>query len=148
MMRITPALLGIVALLSLPALAEGTNATTATASQFLNGPPGPPYVKVSQAIKGLPDFIPTMGNVYVNPKNLPDGPYLGYSRDGKLVDTVYMIPIKDFDAHANIPELAAPSGQVDHVGVYFNPGHAGIPEPHYHIVLWHVPKSQEALVAK
>jgi hypothetical protein len=24
----------------------------------------------------------------------------------------------------------------------------GVEEPHYHIVLWHVPKAEEALVAK
>ena len=139
---------GLATLLVVPALVADTAGTSSAAGQLLNEPPGPPYVKISQAVKGLPDFIPTMGETYVNPKDLPDGPFLGYSRDGKLVDTVYMIPIQKFDAHAKIPELAAPSGQVDHVGVYFNPGHAGVPVPHYHIVLWHVPKSEESLVAK
>lgn len=64
---------------------------------------------------------------------------LGYSRQGKLVDTVYMIPLKDLVAHQKIAEMAAPAGAVDHVGVYFNPAHAGMAKPHYHIVLWHVP---------
>ena len=132
-----------------PALAAGTNSTIiAATSELQNAPPGAPYEKINLAIKGLPAFIPTMGMVYVDPKNLPEGPYLGYSRKGKLVDTVYMIPIKDFDEHKNIPELGAPAGTVDHVSIYFNPGHAGVPVPHYHVVLWHVPKAQEALVAK
>jgi hypothetical protein len=149
----TLAILGLLALGAAPAagpaLAADTNGPTiVAASEVHNAPPGAPYEKISLAIKGLPDFIPTMGMVYVDPKNLPEGPYLGYSREGKLVDTVYMITVKDFDAHKNVPQLAAPAGTVDHVGVYFNPGHAGIPEAHYHIVLWHVPKAQEALVAK
>lgn len=148
MTRNTLALLGILTIATVPALAADTSRTVGAASQLENGSPAAPYEKVSQAIKGLPDFIPTMGVVYVDPKNLPDGPYLGYSRQGKLVDTVYMIPIKDFDAHQKIQEMAARSGQVDHVGIYYNPGHPGMAEPHYHIVLWHVPKSQESLVAK
>jgi hypothetical protein len=35
--------------------------------------------------------------------------------------------------------------KVDHVDMYFN---AGVEVPHYHIVLWHVPKADEASVAK
>ena len=148
MIRRTIAIVSVFAFFFCIFAVAATRTATVAASELLNGPPGPPYEKISKAIKGLPDFIPTMGEVYVNPKDLPDGPYLGYSRDGKLLDTVYMIPIKRFDAHAKIPGLNAPAGQVDHVGIYFNPGHAGIPEPHYHIVLWHVPKSEESLAAK
>jgi hypothetical protein len=59
-----------------------------------------------------------------------------------------MIPLKDLDGHKNIADLAAPSGKVDHVSILFNAGHPGVPEPHYHIVLWHVPVAQEQLVAK
>jgi hypothetical protein len=32
--------------------------------------------------------------------------------------------------------------------MYFNAGHPGVEVPHYHIVLWHVPKADEASVAK
>jgi hypothetical protein len=147
MIRNPLAVLGILAITAVPVLAADTS-TTVAASRVENAPPGAPYEKVSLAIKGLPDFIPTMGMVYVDPKTLPGGPYLGYSRQGKLIDTVYMIPVKDFDAHQKIAEMAAPASRVDHVGIYYNPGHAGMAEPHYHIVLWHVPKSQENLVEK
>ena len=44
--------------------------------------------------------------------------------------------------------MGVPVGEVDHIGVYFNPGHAGMAEPHYHIVLWHVSRQDEKLVAK
>jgi hypothetical protein len=88
MIRNTLAILGVLAVAAGPALAADSNHPTVAASALQKAPPGAPYEKVSQAIKGLPDFIPTMGIVYVDPKNLPEGPYLGYSRGGKLVDTV------------------------------------------------------------
>jgi hypothetical protein len=45
-------------------------------------------------------------------------------------------------------DLASPGGRVDHVSLYYNAGHPGVPEPHYHVVLWHVSKAHEQLVAK
>jgi hypothetical protein len=112
-----------------------------------NEPPPAPYQKVSELVK-LPEFLPGIGTLYVNPKTLPDGPFLAYDRQGKLVSTIYMIPLKELDAHKNIAELSAPGGRVDHVSIEYNAGHPGVPEPHYHIVLWHVPKAEEKLVAK
>jgi hypothetical protein len=119
----------------------------ATARSLKNAPPPAPYKKVSQLVK-LPDFIPGIGTLYVDPKTLPEGPFLAYDHKGKLVSTIYMVPLKDFDAHKNIDELAAPGGNVDHVSIVFNAGHPGVAEPHYHIVLWYVSKAQEKIVAK
>lgn len=119
----------------------------AAARSLRNAPPPAPYKKVSQLVK-LPDFVPGIGTLYVDPKTLPEGPFLAYDHKGKLVSTIYMVPLKDLDAHKNIDELAAPGGNVDHVSIDFNAGHPGIAEPHYHIVLWHVSKAQEKLVAK
>lgn len=122
--------------------------TPAAAAQNVNKEPPPaPYQKVSKLVK-LPDFLPGIGTLYVNPKTLPEGPFLAYDHKGKLVSTIYMIPLKDLDAHRNIADLAAPGGNVDHVSIEYNAGHPGVPEPHYHIVLWHVSKAQEQLVAK
>ena len=45
--------------------------------------PGGDYRKVSELVK-LPDFLPGMGTLYVQPKTLPAGPFLAYDRDGKL----------------------------------------------------------------
>lgn len=119
----------------------------AAAKSVTKEPPPAPYQKVSKLVK-LPDFIPGIGTLYVDPKTLPDGPFLAYDHKGKLVSTIYMIPLKDLDAHKNMGELAAPGGKVDHVAIEFNAGHPGVEEPHYHIVLWHVPKAEEKLVAK
>ena len=110
-------------------------------------PPPAPFEKVSKLVK-LPDFLPGLGELYVDPKTLPAGPFLAYDHDGKIVSTVYMIPIADLQAKKDFDNLPAPGGAVDHVDVYFNAGHPGVEVPHAHIVLWHVPVADEARVAK
>ncbi|MGH6983641.1 MAG: DUF5602 domain-containing protein [Stellaceae bacterium] len=108
-------------------------ATPAFAQNVMKEPPGGTYKKVSTLVK-LPDFLPGIGVLYVDPTTLPAGPFLAYDHKGKLVSTIYMIPIKDFEAQKGF-SLAAPGGRVDHVSLYFNAGHPGVEEPHYHIVL-------------
>lgn len=130
---------GTLALLSIGPSFAAKNVKTA--------PPPAPYKKVSELVK-LPDFLPGIGTLYVDPKTLPDGPFLAYDHKGRLVSTIYMISLKDMDDHKAVSDLTAPGGNVDHVSIEFNAGHPGVPEPHYHIVLWHVPKADEQLVAK
>jgi hypothetical protein len=110
-------------------------------------PPPAPFQKVSKLVK-LPDFIPGIGDLYVDPKTLPAGPFLAYDHDGKIVSTIYMIPIADLQNKKTFDDLPAPGGAVDHVDVYFNAGHPGVEVPHIHVVLWHVPPAGEAMVAK
>ena len=117
------------------------------ADNVQKAPPSGKYKKVSELVK-LPDFLPGLGTLYVDPATLPAGPFLAYDHQGKLVSTIYMIPMKDFTEQKKLDDLAAPGGKVDHVSMYYNAGHPGVAEPHYHIVLWHVPKSEESLVAK
>ncbi len=124
-----------------------TLAPALAAEKVSKEPPPAPYQKVSKLVK-LPDFLPGIGTLYVNPKTLPEGPFLAYDHKGKLVSTIYMIPLKNFDGQKKLDDLLAPGGNVDHVSMYYNAGHPGVPEPHYHIVLWHVTKAQEQLVAK
>lgn len=132
----TFALLGFLALGAAPAFASIEQA-----------PPPAPYEAVSKLVK-LPNFLPGLGTLYVNPKTIPDGPWLAYDHKGRLVSTIYMIPIKDFDEHKNVPDLKAPGGNVDHVTLNYNAGHPGVEVPHYHIILWHIPASEESRVAK
>ncbi len=131
------AIAGLLFLLALPAAAQ-------TVSQ---APPPAPYKRVSTLVH-LPDFIPGIGTLYVNPSTLPAGPFLAYDHQGKLISTIYMIPLKDMSDQKTWADLPSPGGRVDHVSLYFNAGHPGVQEPHYHIVLWHVSKQQESLVAK
>jgi hypothetical protein len=127
---------------ALVALTAASGTPPAAAQEM--SPPGADYKKVSTLV-ALPDFIPGLGTLWVNPKTLPVGPFLAYDRQGKLVSTVYMIPFKDLDAHKAIDDLTVASGaKVDHVDVQFNAGHPGVPEPHYHVILWHVSPTQAA----
>lgn len=118
-----------------------------TQSAVVKAPPAAPYKAVSSLVK-LPDFIPGMGQLYVDPNTLPAGPFLAYDHDGKLVSTIYMIPLASMTPDMNINDLAAPGGNVDHVDIVYNAGHPGVAEPHIHIVLWHVSAKDEARVAK
>ncbi|MDX8502943.1 hypothetical protein RFM99_31760 [Mesorhizobium sp. VK4C] len=117
------------------------------AGDVTKSPPPAPYEQVSKLMK-LPDFLPGMGQLFVDPATLPAGPFLAYDHGGKLVSTIYMLPIKDLNPDKRFDNLTAPGGNVDHVDVYYNAGHPGVPEPHGHVVLWHVPAADEARVAK
>lgn len=106
--------------------------------------PGGDYRKVSELVE-LPEFIPGMGTLYVQPDTLPAGPFLAYDRGGKHVSTVYMIPLDEMNGQSKWTGLAARGRDVRSVDVTYNPGHPGVDEPHYHITLWHVAKSEADL---
>jgi hypothetical protein len=129
------------------ALSMSLITTPALAASIAHAPPGGDYRKVSELVK-LPEFLPGLGVLYVVPSTLPAGPFLAYDHQGRLVSTIYMIPLKDISNQKTFAALPAPGGKVDHVSLYYNAGHPGVPEPHYHVVLWHVSKAQEARVAK
>jgi hypothetical protein len=129
-------------LLALCLLALGDGTQVALSQEM--APPGDKYKKVSTLVK-LPDFLPGLGTLYVDPATLPAGPFLAYDREGHLVSTVYMIPIKEINDHKAFNNLAVAQGQkVDHVDMYFNAGHPGVPEPHYHIILWYISPEKAA----
>ncbi|MYN14750.1 hypothetical protein GSY71_16545 [Pusillimonas sp. TS35] len=113
----------------------------------LKSPPPAPYQAVSKLVK-LPDFLPGMGQLFVDPATLPAGPFLAYDHDGKLVSTIYMVPLSAMKADMKLDNLKVGNKKVDHVDMYYNAGHPGVAEPHVHIVLWHVPANGEARVAK
>lgn len=141
-MRIVSASFPILLAGSLSAFAHDVPAEVA------KSPPVEPYKAVSGLVQ-LPDFLPGLGQLFVDPATLPAGPFLAYDRDGVLVSTIYMLPTKDLsDADKRFEDLSAPGGDVDHVDVYFNAGHPGVEEPHSHVVLWHVPVADEARVAE
>lgn len=104
---------------------------------WVKAPPGGAYKKLS-ALAQLPDYFPGLGTLYVNPATLPAGPFLAYDRQGNLVSSVYMVPLRDLRAGMAFNTLAAPKVKTDHVDIYYNNGHPGVPDPHYHIVLWYI----------
>jgi hypothetical protein len=106
-------------------------------------PPGGEYKKMG-ALYQLPDFFSGLGMLYVQPDTIPVGPYLAYDRQGNLAATVYMIPLRDLRAGKAFNSLVLPHGNVDHVDIYYNNGHPGVPDPHYHVVLWYISAEQAA----
>lgn len=107
-------------------------------------PPGGDFQKVSELVE-LPEFVPGLGVLWVDPGSLPAGPFLAYDRDGELVSTIYMVPLDDLNDRKAFTSLGAADSVVDHVDFRYNAGHPGIPEPHYHVILWHV--SEEVAAA-
>jgi hypothetical protein len=115
-----------------------------TAAAQRKAPPGGAYKKVSTLVQ-LPDFLPGLGTLYADPATLPAGPFLAYDRQGNLVSSIYMIPLKDMNAQKAFAGLKTGKGaQVDHVDVVFNAGHPGVAEPHYHFILWYISPAKAA----
>jgi hypothetical protein len=131
-------------LLSTAAIALLALTGAACASQAANTAPGGDYRKVSELV-ALPEFLPGLGTLYVQPATLPAGPFLAYDRDGRLVSTIYMIPLADIEAQKQFDGLAVGAENVVDVDMYYNAGHPGVEQPHYHVVLWHVPESDAKL---
>ena len=105
------------------------------------------YKRVSDLVN-FPKFFPSLGVLFVKPETLPLGPFLCFDRKDRLVATVYMVPTRDIDDHKPLEAPGFAGAALDHVSIYFNPGHPGVDLPHYHFVIWHVTRKQEARVAK
>ena len=117
-----------------------------SAAQFQE-PPSGKYKKVS-ALVALPDFVPGLGTLYVDPATLPAGPFLAYDHQGHLVSSIYMIPLSDMNDHKAFDNLKIAQERADHVDIVFNAGHPGVPVPHYHIIVWYVSTADAAKLTK
>jgi hypothetical protein len=106
-----------------------------------HAPPPAPYQAISKLVP-LPDFIPGLGNLFVDPATLPAGPFLAYDRQGNLASSIYMIPLKDLQAQKAFDNLKVAQARADHVDIYYNQGHAGVADPHYHFVVWYVSREK------
>lgn len=124
-------------LLSAAALALMTGVAAAQDKPAMMAPPGGDYKQVSELTE-LPEFIPGLGSLFVQPATLPAGPFLAYDRDGKLASTIYMVPLEDLNNQKKFEGLAVGGDKAVQTDLYYNAGHPGVATPHYHIVLWHV----------
>jgi len=104
------------------------------------------YKRLSDLVN-FPKFFPGLGIVLVKPDTMPLGPYLCFDRNNRMIATLYMVSTKDIDDHKSFEAPGSFAGRVDHVSIYFNSGHPGMDMPHYHIVIWHVSKEEEARAA-
>ena len=107
-------------------------------------PPPAPYAQASELAE-LPEFIPGLGTLYVDPATLPAGPFLAYDREGTLSATVYMPPLAGLEDGTAFDDLDTGSDTVTSVDIYYNAGHPGVEEPHAHVVLYHDAKARTRL---
>lgn len=98
----------------------------------------------------LPDFRarhPVLarlrGVARVDAAERPGAPDVAYDARGRLVATVYTVPMREL-SEAGIEDLRASGRAIDHVSIYPAPAHAEMPLPHYHVVLWHVTRPEAA----
>ncbi len=125
-------------------VALGTASYAEDATTLHQSPPGDPYVQVSDVLP-LPEFLPGMGTLFVNPQTLPAGPFLAYDHDGKLSATIYMTPLEDLQNGTSFDNLGLGSEAVKSVDIYYNAGHPGVEKPHAHIALFHDDGAKERL---
>lgn len=137
MKKMLPALAIAAMLATTPALAHDEEA-------LKSAPPGNPYVKVSDVLP-LPEFIPGLGTLYVNPETLPAGPFLAYDRNGAIAATIYMTPLEDLQKGTAYNGLSIGLHDVSGVDIYYNAGHPGVEKPHAHVVLYHARDARERL---
>ena len=65
----------------------------------------------------IPEFLPGMGTLYVDPATLPAGPFLAYDHDANLVSTIYMVPLADLEAQKELSALKTSGEKVDLSGL-------------------------------
>jgi hypothetical protein len=118
------------------ALLAGTAALAQETGDMTQSPPPAPFQQVSELVE-LPEFLPGLGTLFVDPATLPAGPFLGYDRDGKLSATIYMPTMEELEAGTAYNDLALGASEVVATDIYFNAGHPGVEEPHAHVVLYH-----------
>jgi len=70
----------------------------------------------------------------------PAGPAAAYDGKGRLVATIYTVPVREL-AGRGLEDLRAPQ-TIDHVAIYLAASNPDVPLPHYHVVLWHVSQSE------
>lgn len=130
-------------LLAGPAQAQQKEVGATHDEARMAAPPGGAFQPVSELVE-LPDFLPGIGTLYVDPATLPAGPFLAYDREGKLVSSIYMIPLSAMNEQQSFNGLDVAAAKADHVDIYYNAGHPGVAEPHYHFVVWTVSPDKAA----
>jgi len=117
----------------------------ASCSPYKHEPPPAPYTQFAPLAPGYPAFAPGLGTVYVEPVTRPIGPYRSYDHNGKLVATIYMVPVSMLGEGLKIVSNE-PTPPVDHWQIHYVKQMHGVDGPHYHITLWHVSAEEAATV--
>lgn len=71
------------------------------------------------------------------------GPFAAYDTKGRMVATVFTVAMREL-AEIGFEQRAPAARPVDHVAIYPVAGIPDVPEPQYHLVLWHVTRAEES----
>ena len=118
--------------------AEGASAdsTGVGASDYASASPG----RV-ETLHGVTEQFP--GIRRYEPAGGIGGPYTGYDREGRLVATVYLVPMRGL-AQKGPDDFRSDERRIDHVTIYPVDVQPDVPEARYAIVLWHVSPAEAA----
>jgi hypothetical protein len=111
-----------------------------------SAPPSTTGRVVAVAVPGphpLQTRLPGLARVDGDGVRHPQGPYRGYDRAGKLVATIYTVSMRDLAQHG-LEDLVPSGAGVDHVAIYSIATDPDVPQPQYHVVLWHVSRTEAA----
>ena len=73
----------------------------------------------------------------------PAGPYSGYDVNGRLVATLYLVPMREL-AQKGTEDFRSGTRHIDHVSIYAVGVQPDVPEARYAILLWHVSPAEAA----
>ncbi|MBI1734825.1 MAG: BON domain-containing protein [Candidatus Rokubacteria bacterium] len=91
----------------------------------------------------LHERLPGLRRIEGDPVARPRGPWAAYDAAGRLVATIYTVSMPEL-AQQGLEDVRPVGGAVDHVAIYPLVAHDDVPQPQYHIVLWHVSRAEAA----
>jgi hypothetical protein len=87
--------------------------------------------------------LPGLARVEAAGGHYPSAAFAAYDRTGRVVATVYTVAMREL-ASLGLEDLRADGRPIDHVSIYVVPAHPDVPDPHFHVVLWHVSRQEAA----
>lgn len=111
-------------------------------------PTAPTLAGLPRDLVKVSDVIPSMGERWAKPEDLPLGPLYGVYA-GRILFLEYMISQADFVEGVSHPQLPGNKGlpPIDHLDVEFQPnGHEGNPVPHYDIHAYMVSHAEHGAI--
>ena len=103
-------------------------------------------IEVPQGATVISQCAVGRGTQYVLPSNIPHGPVFNVYQ-GKVVGLEYMIGVSDLAGNTSFYDLPLYGKKYDHIDVgLLSQGHAGYPEPHYHVDVFNISRAASAAI--
>jgi hypothetical protein len=86
-------------------------------------------------------LLPGLVRIEGDSSTRPAGPFSGFNRASRRVATIYIVTMREL-AQRGIDDLRAEGLPIDHVDIYPVDSMPDVPEPTYHVVLWHLTRAE------